>query len=135
MSENQIWRLVGLLQSMFIHKREMAPFFGGLDLTPSKVYKSLANDGQWQPFTSIDQFAGLVVVHELTYGTVGLFLIGGGGIALVSQTGGTGIYTTTAGTPNKINVYALGGTVLSVQNKSGATITVTVTPIRTRTQA
>jgi hypothetical protein len=101
-------------------------------LSTPTVTLTIANGATAYPFGNVASpgaFAGAFIVNELTAGQTALFLTGGIAISKVSDPGG--IYTTTAGTPAKINVYLDGNYNVVIQNNL-TTRDILVTGIRTR---
>lgn len=91
----------------------------------------LNNDATYQPFSNANNFSGMVLVSNTTDRSVGLFLFGGGGVTLVSQSS-AGKYSANLNNSGTINVY-ISGTVVTVQNKVGATRNVRVVGVRMET--
>ena len=85
-------------------------------------------DATYQPFSNANNFSGMVLVSNTTDRSVGLFLFGGGGVTLVSQSS-AGKYSANLNNSNTINVY-ISGNVVTVQNKVGATRNVRVVGVR-----
>jgi len=137
MSEsNQLLTLINRLRAAFIGRDEIAPFYGGVDLTPAAQQITLANNATVAPFVAGNNFAGLCSVIELTAGTHILCVCGGGTIASAGIAPATGIYSLTAGNAGTINIYYTGGTYLfTIENKTGASRTIIVAPIRVRAGA
>lgn len=70
-------------------------------------------------FGNSNTFSGLFVVHDVTNGTIALFLTTNGVITLVSST--TADWSTTSGTGSKNNVFIDTGNILKLQNNLGGT--------------
>ena len=81
-------------------------------------------------FGNANNFSGLFFVSEsLAFGDVALFITGGGVMTLVAQVGT--LYTTTAGTGSKVNVY-LTANVIQIQNNSGSSCKFNIVSLRAR---
>jgi hypothetical protein len=92
---------------------------------------TLAADGTYQPFSNANNFSGMVLVSNTTDRSVGLFLFGGGGVTLVSQSS-AGKYSANLNNSGTINVY-ISGTVVTVQNKNATSRNVRVIGVRMET--
>ncbi|MBB3234453.1 hypothetical protein [Phyllobacterium endophyticum] len=76
--------------------------------------------------------SGLLILHDNNNGMVAIFMLGGGVVTLVSQTGTS--YTTVANTSGTVNVFYEGGLGrYQVQNVRGGPIFLSTCFIRTRT--
>lgn len=85
---------------------------------------TIANDGTANPFGSLASpggFAGVFTVVELNAGAIAEFITGG--TAIVKIADGSGLYTTTAGTASKANVYLDANYNVVIQNKLGSSDT------------
>lgn len=88
-------------------------------------------DGTYQPFSNANNFSGMILISNTTDKSVGLFLLGGGSVALVSQSS-AGKYSANLNNAGTINVY-ISGTAVTVQNKVGATRNIRVVGVRMET--
>ena len=120
---------------------QMTRRIGALESQVAKLVPA-QTPAQWQQITSlandatydlISNYSGLFIVNDIVSGAVGVFLQGGGTIALIGQTS-QNYFSTTAGTASKINVYISSLHVI-VQNKRGSAITCNVLLLRTRNNA
>ncbi len=90
----------------------------------------IANNGTATPFGNVNNFGGLILVNETqTFGSVGLFITGGAAIAEIADPGSK--YTAVSGSASSINVY-LNASVVTIENKTGSTITINVMALRNR---
>lgn len=104
-----------------------------LDTAATGFAITLANNATETPFGGTNNFAGMILINEtLSFGAVGLFVTGAGLIAEVSDPSAR--YATTAGTASMINVY-MSANVVTIENKTGSTITVNVCGFRNRTSS
>lgn len=81
---------------------------------------TLANDGTLAVSASN---SGFVFLSDLSDGAMALFSVAGAGGTLIA--GSSSVFSGTAGTASRMNVYATGGQI-TVQNKLGATKTIWV---------
>ena len=80
---------------------------------------SIANDGALVISTSI---SGFVFIYDLSDGAFAIVSVAGGAGTLIS--GSTSVFTGTAGTASRINVYYLAATGIVIQNKRGSSVSV-----------
>ena len=91
---------------------------------------TINNNATATPFGNANNFSGLFVVNDTNNtGLCAVFLTGGAGMILVSQTGTN--FTNAVGTAGKTNVY-LNGNVVTIENKSGVNTNYNVMAFRTR---
>lgn len=131
---NQLLTLINRLRAAFIGRDEIAPFYGGLDLTPKRIEGTLPFGATVAPFVDDNNFSGLLMVSDVSNtGSVGVFACGGATVALLGESVG-GVYTGSYGVPNRINVYYTGSPnfVLTVQNNNVTFRTIIISPIRIR---
>ncbi len=92
---------------------------------------TLANNAIGDATGNANNFSGLLVVNETAVdGALALFLVGNGAITIIAQQAGT-LYSTTAGTASKINVY-LSASVIKIENKRGGSRSFNIMALRTR---
>lgn len=104
----------------------------GLDATLFGADITLANNATATPFSNANNYSGLFIINPSTInGAVAAFVTGGGGIATLGASAAN-VYTNTAGTASRINVYLVAN-VLTIENKMGASLTFKVLSFRTRT--
>lgn len=106
-----------------------------LDSAPHGSTFQIVDNGTYNLYGTTNAFAGLVSIIDETSGNQGLFINGGGtGITLVAQTGTK--FSITAGTAGRINVYVVGGSYyIQIENKTGATVTLSATLLRFKAYA
>lgn len=104
----------------------------GMDASAEATSTVLANGAAaFYPFTNANNFSGMLMITNTTNRSVGLFIVGGGTIALVSDSDG-GTYTTSSGTANRINVY-ISGSAVAINNRNTTDRSVRVVGIRMNT--
>lgn len=96
---------------------------------------ALASANQAQPFGSSANFSGVFLVNDLTTGSLGVFIQGGGAIVMlaVSQAGTMAVTSTPGAT--QLGVYLDGSNIVSIKNGYAVSHTLTVMGWRTRAAA
>lgn len=101
-----------------------------MDTTTEGSAISLANNATATPFGNSNNFGGLILINETSaFGSPGLFLTGGGAMVEIADPGAK--YSTTAGTASMINIFFVSGGI-TIENKTGSTISLNVCAIRNR---
>lgn len=90
---------------------------------------SVANNATATPLGNANNFKGMLLITDTFNQQTGLFLIGNGTSALVAQTITTA-YSNTATTASRTNIYVT-GSVVTLENKVGATNTYNIQTFRT----
>ncbi len=103
-----------------------------IDATATGSALSVANDGTATPFGASRNFSGLIIISETAInGSVGLYLIdGGGSVTLVAVAGA--FWSVAQGTASKTNIY-ITASVITLENKLGSTASYNIMALRTRT--
>lgn len=99
--------------------------------TAARTGFSLAVNGTLA-LTGANNFSGMFILNDAVTGGTGVFVQGGGAIALIGQS--NGYFSTTKDTASKINVYLVSN-VITVQNKFTSSVTINAMMFRTRATA
>lgn len=92
----------------------------------------IANNATVTPFGNVNNFGGLFLISEFqAIGSMAMFLTSQG--IMIEVADATNGFTVTINNAGTINVYLAAG-VVTVQNKTGSSVTVRVTGIRLRSQ-
>ena len=118
--------VTGLLTASGGLKTDVAPSTAwGIDQAQPNQLVTIANNGTYD----LAAGGGLVIIHNDTGGTIGLFLLAAGSTTVVSDP--NAVYSGTLDTASKTNIYWAGAN-YRIQNKTGGSVNYYIATIKTR---